>query len=97
MKLWEMSAISLLRLSFFSGVLGYAVIVLTPAGWGLFKAGFILTAFAGVAFCFYLFRRWPREWEGESPVKKILCALGFILFALFAAGVVFVSVVSLFS
>jgi len=97
MKLWEMSAISLLRLSFFSGVLGYAIISLTPAGWGLLKIGVILTAFAGVVFCFYLFRRWPREWAGQSPVKKILWTLGFAFFALFAAGVTLASVASLFS
>jgi len=97
MKLLEMQPLSLLRLSFFIGLGGYAVIMVTPTGWGLAKVGFILIALAGATFCLYLFKRWPGEWAKQSPVRWFLCAFGYVVLAVLAVAAVMVSVMSLFS
>jgi hypothetical protein len=97
MKLLEIGPLGLLRLSFFTGIIGYAIIAVTPRGWGLVKVGFLLLGVAGAFFCLYLYKRWPGEWASQSPVRWILCALGYAVLAFFALGTIWVSVVRLFS
>ena len=97
MKLQEIKPISLLRLSFVTGILGYAIISLAPQEWGLLKAGLILTMLAAATFCLYLFKRWPGQWAKQSPIRWILCVCGFAALAMLAAGAIILSMISLFS
>lgn len=97
MKLLEMHPLSLLRWSFFTGILGYAIIAVTPRGWGLVKVGFLLLGLAGAVFCLYLFKRWPGEWARQSLIRWIFCALGYAVLAFFALGTIMVSMMRLFS
>ena len=71
MNLREIKPISLLRLSFVTGIVGYASLSLAPAEWGLVKAGLILTVVAAAAFCLFMAQKERPDAGGTEKQDRL--------------------------